>query len=100
MTDDTPSWECLRSNRWMVVDHATLQLAVYPTTAGTVTILVQHQDTQSPVTVTLCPDEIPLLCKQLACAQGFAEREREANVEAASAQMAFDLLARVKEATR
>lgn len=97
MTDNTPTWECLRESRWMVVDHATLHFGVYPTTAGTVSMLLQQPGLQSPVTVTLCPDEIPLLCRQLACAQGFAERQREANAEAEAAQTTFDLLKRLKK---
>lgn len=96
----TPTWECLRDRRWMVVDEAALRLGVYPTADGSVALLYQPRDAQSPAMVTLCPDEIPMLCKQLACAQGFAERQLEANAEAVAAQATFDLLAKMKEAAK
>lgn len=100
MSDGAPAWDQLRANRWMVVDHAALQFGVYPTTTGAVMLLFQHAGTANPQMVALNPDDIPLLCKQLVCAQGIAERERQACIEAESAQMAFDLMNKMKEVAR
>jgi len=100
VSEVSPTWDQLRANRWMVVDCATQQLGVYPTSEGTVAVVFQPQGAQSPGVFTVCPEEIPLLCEQLRCAQGVAELQREVNAEAASAQAAFDLLTRVREAAK
>jgi len=84
----------------MVVDHDTLRLGVYPTEGGMVALMFQLPSAKEPEVLTLCTDEIALLCKQLEHAQDFAQRQREANAEKAAAQAAFDLLSRVKEAAK
>lgn len=100
MSGEAPTWEHLRANGWMVVDHTSLRFAVYPTASGMTALKFQLASAEAPQVLSVCPDEIPLLCKQLECAQGIAERQREANAEAVSVQFTHDLLNRLKEGAR
>ncbi|MFT3815247.1 MAG: hypothetical protein QM740_18015 [Acidovorax sp.] len=100
MSGIEPTWERLRATHWMAADNAMLRLGVYPAVDGMVALMFQTPGAATPKVLSVHPSDVPLLCKQLECAQGHAERQREINAEAAAAQMAFDLLMKAKEAAR
>ena len=91
-----PTWEDLRANGWMVVDHETLLAGTYPTNVATVAFAFQRAEDAAMQVFTVAIDEVPMFQRQLDAAVRIARRELQTLQESSAAQMVFDVVERAK----
>lgn len=91
-----PTWQRLRETGWMVVDVSTLQLGVYPTENGMVTLLFQAPGVEPPHALWVGPEDVPLLIERLQQALRQAEEVRDSRLQSQSTQAAYDVIERAK----